>query len=232
VTTSTLPPLGRPTRWAPRRPGLRVVRHELRNALSAASVHLDLLTRSGHVDAEVERLDAIRDALDQALGLSDRLASLPPAPRAERAEVGSIVRQCSRLARPLVEARGTLAQDLPEQIGEIRLSEVEGREILLNLLLNAAEAIGQGGRVEVSARVVDDASAAEIVVRDDGAGMDEAVLARAAEPGFSTRPDGSGEGLARATELAQQAGGALGIDSAPGSGTRVTVRLPLLADPS
>jgi two-component system sensor histidine kinase HydH len=99
------------------------------------------------------------------------------------------------------------------------------RQALLNLLLNALEALGERGTLAVHLRVRD--GAAVVAVRDTGAGMDPATLARATEPFFSTRPHGTGLGLAVVREVAEAHGARLRIRSRPGRGTAVHLSFPL-----
>jgi signal transduction histidine kinase len=205
--------------------GLHVVRHELKNALSAASMHLELLARSRGPEVARDRIEAVRDALDQALGLSERLTGEQAAGTAACCEIGLLVRQCVRLARPLIERRGELVQSLPSYVGEIALGEIETRELLLNLLINAGQALTVAGHVRVSARVVD--GRVLLVVEDDGVGMSEETLERAFVSGFSSKPDGTGYGLPRVQDLVEKVGGQVRVQSSPGLGTRVELELPL-----
>lgn len=210
-------------------PDLRSLRHELRNAISAASVHLDLLSEEQAQAGSRERIDAVRDALAQALGLSDRLEGAGDASATGDAELASLVRQCARLTQPTIERSGRLRVDVPQQIGHVALSWVEGRELVMNLLLNAGQALDEDGEVSVSCRVRRGGRIAELTVADDGIGMPRHVLTRALLPGFTSRPHGTGLGLPRVSELVAKAKGSLHIRSAEGKGTRIVVRLPLIA---
>ena len=83
--------------------------------------------------------------------------------------------------------------------------------------------------VSVSCRVRRGGRIAELTVADDGIGMPRHVLTRALLPGFTSRPHGTGLGLPRVSELVAKAKGSLHIRSAEGKGTRIVVRLPLIA---
>lgn len=115
---------------------------------------------------------------------------------------------------------------------------------IVNLVVNARDAMPQGGRVTVSTDIrtvllpsPDDAgqpveqTCLAIAVRDNGPGMSEDVLARAFEPLFSTKPDGRGIGLSAVMGLARESGGHACLDSAPGGGTTAYLYLPLCAEP-
>ncbi|MBI2468898.1 MAG: GAF domain-containing protein [Candidatus Rokubacteria bacterium] len=99
------------------------------------------------------------------------------------------------------------------------------RELLLTLLLNAAEALPRGGRITVRTRA--SGPCVTLAVSDPGVGMSEEVRRRALDPFFTTKgPKGTGLGLSVAYAIVQRHGGSLAIDSAEGRGTTVTVSLP------
>jgi CheY-like chemotaxis protein len=106
----------------------------------------------------------------------------------------------------------------------------------MNLVLNARDAIGEGGRIRLSTRDVDmpDGPWVALSVTDDGHGMSPETQARIFEPFFTTRTDrpgtqGTGLGLSTVQRIVSDAGGRIGVESAPGRGTTVTVYLPRVA---
>lgn len=104
---------------------------------------------------------------------------------------------------------------------------------VLNLVINARDAMPDGGRIEISAAPGQKAGTIELSVSDNGMGMPKDVLDRAMEPFFTTKPAGKGTGLglAQVFGAARQSGGGVEIDSAPGRGTRVTIILPRVEAP-
>ena len=100
--------------------------------------------------------------------------------------------------------------------------------MLLNLLLNALEAMVDGGRLEVTARAAD--GQMEIQVRDSGAGIAPEDLSHVFDPYFTTKSTGTGLGLAIVHQIVEAHRGTLHIDSRPGAGTTVTLRLPLVRE--
>jgi signal transduction histidine kinase len=98
------------------------------------------------------------------------------------------------------------------------------RQALLNVAVNALEAMPQGGRLMVAAEREDQRIAVRL--RDSGPGIDPADLERIYEPDFSTKQGGSGIGLYVARALVELHGGTIRVDSAPGQGTEVKVTLP------
>ena len=203
--------------------------HEIRNPL--ASMRLDL-------QRVQEKLDAgspLHVPLARALGEVDRLnRTVSGALRVARS--GQVALERVDLLRPLdaaVHAAGaelaqrgaTLAVELPDEPTVF----VEGNaaaleQLFLNLLLNAAQATGDGGRVTVSVRR--DGAIVETAVRDTGVGIAPGDLARVFDPFFSTRRDGTGLGLAVVRGVAAAHRGDVTIESTPGVGTAVRVRIP------
>jgi PAS domain S-box-containing protein len=103
------------------------------------------------------------------------------------------------------------------------------QQLLLNLATNARQAMPAGGRLRVRARWSEDSAGrwAEIDVSDTGVGMDPETRERVFEPFFSTRPGGTGLGMPVVNMVVQDHKGAIQVDSTPGRGTTVRVRLPL-----
>ncbi|MBU1741077.1 MAG: sensor histidine kinase, partial [Proteobacteria bacterium] len=98
-------------------------------------------------------------------------------------------------------------------------------QVFLNLVVNALEAMPQGGRLEVSAG--QDGGFLEVRVGDTGAGIAPADLTRLFDPFFSTKKKGSGLGLAIAQRIVDNHGGTIRAESEPDKGTTFVVRLPL-----
>jgi signal transduction histidine kinase len=136
------------------------------------------------------------------------------------------------LARPHVDPVAVLdakVRDVPElQIDAGALAEV-----VLNLVLNAAEAIGEAdrGRGRITVSLDNAGDAALLVVQDTGPGMSREVLARIFAPRFTTKPEGQGLGLSIARGRVRAAGGDITAHSTPDRGTRFEVNLPLAKKP-
>jgi len=131
-----------------------------------------------------------------------------------------------------IEIRTSVPAELPPMLGDRWHLETA----LVNLAMNARDAMPGGGRLAISAEAVDVADGAglsgpapgsyvRISLADNGSGMDAATLARATEPFFTTKPHGTGMGMAAVTAFAEESGGAVTVDSAPGEGTTVSLWL-------
>jgi two-component system sporulation sensor kinase A len=122
-------------------------------------------------------------------------------------------------ARHVVLERAAWVEAAP-----VALDNESLKQLYLNLVLNALEAMPEGGRLTVG--IGERAGRFEIGITDDGAGIPPDVLRRLGSPFFTTKATGSGLGLSLARRLAESAGGELKIQSAVGRGTTCIVRLP------
>jgi signal transduction histidine kinase len=115
---------------------------------------------------------------------------------------------------------------------EAMLDARELRKAFLNLVLNGLEALGPGGRLIVSTGFSAETRTVTVVVEDTGSGMSEETLSRMFDLFFTTKPQGTGLGMALARSVIDLHAGELAITSTVGKGTRVTVRLPVEAAPA
>jgi signal transduction histidine kinase len=127
-----------------------------------------------------------------------------------------------------VRPRGRIIYEGPTSLPKLRIGATELTQVLINVVANAAQALlardRSGGRVVVAAGDAD--AAVRITVTDDGTGMSAEVLRKAGTPFFSTRPEGTGLGVAQCRRLVEGAGGTFGMESVEGQGTTVTFVIP------
>src|SRR5439155_1585084 len=140
-----------------------------------------------------------------------RFARLPK-PQLQRADANDIVRELLEFVRPELDSAGvkvslSLSPGLPRVLADV----AQLRQLLLNLLRNAREAMSGGGSLRVTTRATK--ATVEIEVRDSGPGISAERLARIFDPFFTTKERGTGLGLAMAQEIAQEHGGQLVCDS-------------------
>jgi PAS domain S-box-containing protein len=151
-------------------------------------------------------------------------------------ELRAVVRAMESMLRRLLPATVSLRVDTP-RAGTVLADPAQIELVVLNLVVNARDAVGEGGRIEVRVEEVageeDDGLApgpkAVLVVKDDGSGMDAATRERIFEPFFTTKPVGKGTGLGLATVygVVSQSGGAVRVRSEPGHGAEFRISLPL-----
>ena len=204
--------------------------HEVRNPLNAVSMGLQRLRAEFApapadeyrrfvelMQGEVTRLNAI---VEEFLTLA-RPLPLAPAPVALDALLGELAALVEDQARAAaIELRVTVPSPAPRVVAD----RDHLKQVLLNLVLNAVQAAGPGGRVTIEAQPARDG--VSIVVADTGPGIAADVLPRIFDPYFTTKSGGLGLGLTIARRIVQAHGGALEVDSAPGAGARFAVRLP------
>jgi signal transduction histidine kinase len=117
-------------------------------------------------------------------------------------------------------AESLIVQSPADQLGQV----------CLNLIMNAAEAMDQGGTLQIEAEPIE--QMVEIRFRDTGAGMPPEVLAHIFEPFYTTKDEGTGLGLAISYTLIERQGGSLQVESEVGRGTLFTIRLPRAEEPA
>lgn len=149
-------------------------------------------------------------------------------------DLGDVVRSFLAMARPVLGRGVVIDLDVAQELGRVLVDRLQIEQVLMNLLLNARDAMPEGGRVEVRVGPAATAGMAEVRVRDHGTGLAPEVRSRLFEPFFTTKPTGIGTGLGLSTSLAivRQFGGDITItpDLAKGSEFRVT--LPLCPQPA
>src|SRR5258708_2603226 len=218
--------------------------HDFNNLLMAILGNLDLLTKKVSDDATAKRLveGATRSA-ERGAALTKRMLAF-----ARRQELRPEAVDAPRLIKGMAEV---LQRSIGPEIeigmnfeGHLALIRVDPNQLelaLLNLALNARDAMPEGGRLTIAARRETVRTAAQdlapgdyvcLAVTDSGTGMDEATLKRAAEPFFTTKGigKGTGLGLSMVHGLAAQSEGATRIISQLGAGTTVELWLPVSQD--
>jgi PAS domain S-box-containing protein len=222
------------------------IAHDFNNILVGivgnASLAEDLLP-PGSPAAETIR--EVVKAGERAAGLTREMLAYSGKGRfvVERVDLSDLVREVTRLFRSSVPNRVTLRLDLPADLPPVEVDTAQVQQVVMNLVINAAQAIGDSrGLISVRAMAVDidaRAIAAEwgnadlrpgphvcLEVRDTGCGMDEATKARIFVPFFTTKPAGRGLGLASVSGIVRGHKGAIKVESAPGRGTVFSVLIP------
>jgi C4-dicarboxylate-specific signal transduction histidine kinase len=139
-------------------------------------------------------------------------------------DVGSAIDEVARLVAFQLPESVRIEQDVEQDLS-LTLPEDRFRQVMLNLVLNSAQVIGnQPGTISIQAQRA--GSQVEIVVSDDGPGFPEAMLESGPQPFFSQRDRGSGLGLATVRRFARDAGGRMTIANIQPHGARVTLYLP------
>jgi signal transduction histidine kinase len=204
--------------------------HEIRNPLTSIRVDLQaveervpdepgLRVRLESVLSEIDRLNL---AVENTLEVARRGRASPGS-----ADLWDSLTAAARAARPAFEVREAILTLKPPPAEPIMVRGDAGalEQLFLNVIQNAAQALEAGGEARVG--VKREGQTAVVTVQDDGVGIPEEALDQIFDPLFSTRKGGTGLGLTIARRIARTAGGDIQVRSAPGSGTTVTIRLPL-----
>ena len=148
--------------------------------------------------------------------------------RSPRSDVVDCLADVAALVAVMDEPTPRLELVVEPELPAIACDPVALRRALLNLIFNARDAMRGEGLVQIAARAA--APMVEFRVTDNGIGMSPAMIARVFDPFFTTKRDGlGGIGLAMVERFVRSAGGGISIESAPGVGTAVTLRLPACA---
>jgi len=199
------------------------VAHEINNPLAVILGYAKLLQRDAGEGASRD-LRVIEDETLRAKLIVDGLLELAR-PREAAPEPLDLRALCDEAVARLRETRLLDGVDVAVAgEGRVRGHPYKLRQVVLNLLRNAAEAAGAGGRVTVA--VETGAEGAAVTVRDSGPGLPEEARARLFEPFFTTKPSGTGLGLAVSQGIVLAHGGSIEAGAAPGGGATFTIRLP------
>jgi PAS domain S-box-containing protein len=214
------------------------IAHEINNPLEAVQNSLYLLTRTvpegaperSFLDIATRETQRMSRILRQMLGFYRPTTSMGPT------DINALVMEAETLiAKRLRENSIRIEKDLLPTLPLIRASADQLKQVLLNLFLNATEAMPKGGRLIVATQTGGggelDAYSADVVridVRDTGTGISEEAVARIFEPFFSTKMEkGTGLGLWVSHGIVQAHGGTLKVRSRSGHGTTFTITLPI-----
>jgi CheY-like chemotaxis protein len=144
-------------------------------------------------------------------------------------DLNLVLTDVATLLRRLVGDQVDVVVRETADLGVVRADPGQIEQIIVNLVVNARDALPAGGRVTLETRNAEDGWV-ELVVSDDGVGMDDETRAQIFEPFFTTREQGVGLGLASVYGIVHQSGGSVSVESAPGEGAVFTVRLPRVED--
>lgn len=202
--------------------------HEIKNPLASISMAVELLAEEsppGHardqmlaVLAEVKRM---RLCLDGVGVVGRRLACAQASP------IARTCREAWSIMSARAEAAGIRTRCEIAEMPPLKLDPAVISAIVYNLMINAIQACSTGSTVRLSAGLVDGGASFELRVVDNGPGMTQQVWRRATELFYTTKRNGSGIGLALCKRAAEEAGGSFEIESVPGFGTAVTLRVPV-----
>jgi signal transduction histidine kinase len=216
------------------------IAHDFNNLITIAKGSLrGMLRRLPHPQTDIERyVKGLTDALDRAAILTQRILAFarqqPLTPRP--VDLSQLITEMDQLLQHSVGSQVAIQLRLqPEAWTICDVNQMEN--VILNLAINARDAMPEGGQLTMETKVVSVAAGAtdlapgeyvELLVSDTGAGMSEEVRQKAVDPFFTTKPvgQGTGLGLSVAFGYVRQSNGQLLIDSTPGKGTTIRILMP------
>ena len=223
------------------------VAHDFNNLLTGVLLYCDLLMAHLEPCHRVRKYaEEIRNAGMQATGLVRQLLAVarPSSSEPRLLSLNEIAEGMRNLLVRLIGENIELKFNLDSNLGLVRIDPTQSQQILLNLVLNARDAMPGGGQITVETRnctvqvlaepvsgsgITASLPCALFVVADNGGGMDAATQAHLFEAFFTTKAGkGTGLGLATVHEIVTSNGGLIHVQSAPARGTRVSVLLPLV----
>lgn len=227
------------------------VAHDFNNMLTIIAGHGDLLAEDSTLTDDQRRsIEQIRQACIRASSLTAQLLAFSrrQVMQPKVLNLNDVVANMEPMLRPLVGEHITLFTVLSPGLGHVRADPNQLEQVLINLTMNARDAMPDGGTLTVETGGCDldedgisrqrlDARPGRYVslrVADTGVGMDEDTLARIFEPFFTTKPKGKGTGLGLSTVygIIKQSGGSIGVRSRPGQGASFTIYLPRVEEPA
>jgi signal transduction histidine kinase len=222
------------------------VAHDFNNCLLAIFGYGDLLLEHYTEDAVLQRnLSGIKDAAQKAASLTRQLLAFARRQPMESkvVDLNAIVKGVEKMLRRLLGDDVTLVTELHPGLERIKVDPGKLDQVVVNLAVNARHAMPTGGQLSIRTSPlavaapgtaphgdVPPGSYAVLSVADTGSGMDAETQARAFEPFFSTKEEGTGLGLATVYGIVRQSGGHIFVDSAQGEGARFSIYLPVTSE--
>jgi PAS domain S-box-containing protein len=215
------------------------VAHDFNNVLQT------ILGRAQIVQRQLPRSHPLRRQILEVLKAGRRAASLTKQLLAvsrtqvlkpQVVDLNGVLRQTAKMLRPLIGEDIDFRMELAPDLGSVNVDTDKIVQVVLNLVVNARDAMPRGGALVIETRNVDPGEpglaeaepAVLLAVHDTGSGMDERTRARIFEPYFTTKGEkGTGLGLSTVYGIVKQSGGVIRVESRPGQGSRFNVYLPL-----
>ena len=204
------------------------IAHDFNNLLMVMGINMDLWVKE--LASPPAELRDVQRALSSARALVQRLLAFGRKAELDRRVVdpNDLVDRTLELLRRVMGDRVTLLREPAGDLPAIRVDPLQIEQAIVNLVVNARDAMPLGGTVRVATRsvIASEGPSVEIEVRDNGPGMDAATVRRIFEPFFTTKAEGAGTGLGLSTVLGtvEQHGGSVVVHSEPGHGASFRLR--------
>jgi signal transduction histidine kinase/putative methionine-R-sulfoxide reductase with GAF domain len=206
------------------------IAHEIRNPLTSINILIHSMTEnlpSG--DSHKEDLKVIEEEIHRMNEILDQFLRFakPATPLLEKADVSSIFEETLQLLRPHIEKQIIVVEKEFQPLPIILMDREQMKQVFLNLLLNAIQAMPGGGHLTLRGRNSEDGQWIHISIQDSGIGISSENINKLFDPFFSTKEGGIGLGLSITHRIIDQHHGKIEVESAPGKGTLFTIWLPI-----
>ena len=213
------------------------IAHEIRNPLTSIKILIHSLVDESGTEASREKdLAVIETEIERVNKIIKQFLDFarPRPPSLEPIDVRTVLEETLALLIYEIEAQGvTIERQYDDSLPPVPMDREQMKQVFLNLMLNALQAMDGGGGLKMVTALRDRPSVAgkarsvEIAIQDTGAGMTEEILSKVFEPFFSTKEEGIGLGLPIAQRIVEEHGGEIRVESSPGEGTTFYIALPL-----
>ena len=228
----------------------RGIAHDFNNMLGSILANSELVLSELPVSSPAESgVQSIKNVADRAAGIVRQMMAYAGQENAalEPLDLTELVKEMLQLLKVSISKRATLRLDLPENLPAVLANSAQIRQVVMNLVMNASEALGEkDGVISITLALVGagrgrSAETAtnflqndhlRLVVSDSGCGMTGEIQARIFDPYFTTKLSGRGLGLAAVQGIIRDHGGTIHVISTPGEGSRFEVRLPCTGRPA
>ncbi len=219
-----------------------VVAHEINNPLAGILTYCKLLKKRLSREAEpnvenVSMLDLMESESRRCGEIVKNLMTFarPTSMNMEPSNLNAVIDRCVRLVQHQLTLKGVeLHLDLFQDLPAVRCDPGQIEQVILALVMNAIDALPNGGNLSLASRTSANFESVQMEVRDDGVGMPREVLGKMFEPFFTTKEHGRGLGLGLAISrnIVDRHGGRIDVVSEPSHGTTFTITLPLHSSPA
>lgn len=206
------------------------IAHEIRNPLTSINILIHSMTENlAPETAHREDLKVIEEEIQRINEIVEQFLRFarPAPPLFRQTEIIAVFDEILQLLKPQLERQKIAVNRDFNALPSITLDREQMKQVVLNLLINALQAMPEGGRIDLGARVLEDNRWMKLSIQDSGIGISPEDLKKLFDPFFSTKEGGIGLGLSIAHRIIDQHHGKIEVESHPGEGTTFHLWLPL-----
>ncbi len=209
------------------------IAHEIRNPLTSINILVHSLAEN--LPSEIpqkEDLKVIEEELRRVNQIVDQFLRFakPSPPHMEKTDLLSLFEETLQLLKPQIEKQNIVIKMEFQPLPKITIDSEQIRQAILNLLLNAIQAMPEGGHLTLTSGKSDNGGWVHVSIRDSGVGIPPENMSKLFDPFFSTKEGGMGLGLSIAHRIVDQHYGRIDVESIQGKGTIFTIWLPIYSE--